>query len=463
MFELTVSNFARLVNGQVSTGCNPDALILGATIDSRQVTAGVLFFALPGTQNHGAHFCGDAVRQGAVAVVVDASAPEIPESGAPLIRVPDTAVALQTLGHWNRQQSDALVIGITGSVGKTTTRQMIAAVLGAVHSGIQSPANYNNELGVPLTLLQLTREHAFAVVEIGASGAGEITQLAELARPEFAVVTRVAPAHLEGFGSLAGVQRAKQELAASIPPEGTVFLNGDDPLVKQMADVVKGSVILFGEGRDCDVRAEQVEWRNGMLSFWSAGSLFQVNAPGRHLICSALAAVAAGRQAGLRNADIQNGLASFAADSGRGRIIRSNSRTIIDDSYNASPASVAAAIENLSAWTGVDRRILVLGDMLELGSECEQLHKEVGRQIGRSTIDHVLMFGKQAEVTASGVLETSIGLRGPWRVSVFHDLDLLLTMLECLLGTNDVILVKGSRGMRMERVVTWLQQQRHSF
>jgi UDP-N-acetylmuramoyl-tripeptide--D-alanyl-D-alanine ligase len=125
---------------------------------------------------------------------------------------------------------------------------------------------------------------------------------------------------------------------------------------------------------------------------------------------------------------------------------------------------VAAAIENLSAWTGVDRRILVLGDMLELGSECEQLHKEAGRQIGRSTIDHVLMFGNQAEVTASGVLETSIGLRGPGRVSVFHDLDLLLTMLECLLGTNDVILVKGSRGMRMERVVTWLQQQqRHSY
>jgi len=471
MFPCTVSQLLSIISGSGrSAEMNDHELVTGVSIDSRSVRPGEAFFALPGAKNHGFLFADDAVAAGASCVVAEYAASELQperlqvarfqpadtfETDSRIIRVPNVLLALQQLAAWNRQQSSALVIGVTGSVGKTTTRQMIAAVLDSQFCGVQSPRNFNNELGVPLSLLQLAPEHDFAVLEMGASRAGDIALLASLAQPEFGVVTRVAPAHLESFGSLDAIRQTKQELPQAVDRNGTVFLNADDPNVRSMGSATEANVVLFGLAEDADIRLGNLSSSEGVCTMTMDGTRFHFHGP-QHLITSALAAIAVGRITGISDAKIAAGLAAFVPDAGRGRIVQNAPWTVIDESYNASPASVQSAISGLADWRKPRHRILVLGDMLELGSDAHAAHYKIGQMLMSSAVDHTLVFGEYAESVAAGARSTGVTIN---HISVFHDLTTLQTMLDCLLTPGDVVLVKGSRGMQMERVVYWLREQ----
>jgi UDP-N-acetylmuramoyl-tripeptide--D-alanyl-D-alanine ligase len=455
MFHATLRDICKATN---ASACSPESLdtrTRGAVIDSRQVQPDDLFFAMPGSSGHGSHYAAAALQAGAAAVVSDRP-PEHDADTSRWLMHEQPLAALQALGRWNRDQSDALVVGITGSVGKTTTRQMISCVLEACGQGIQSQANYNNHLGVPLTLARLHEEHDWAVVEIGASAVGEIAQLAALARPEFAVVTRVAPAHVEGFGSMQDIRRAKQELAEAVPRGGTVFLNADDPAVAGMCHATCANVVFFGETQAADVVATEVSWCANRLTFRSAGQRFEVAAPGRQFLTCAVAAVAIGREVGLRNSEIADQLAQFQIPRGRGSVSRIGGITVVDDSYNASPLSVAAAIKTASQTWPQGRRILVLGDMLELGEMEDAAHRVVGRQLAAEQIDHALLIGRCAQLVAAEALSSGAS---PGAISVFRDLSVLQAMLDCILCAGDLLVIKGSRGIGLERLIPFLRER----
>ncbi len=468
-FPLTVSQLADIVNGVLTDPGYGPQQVTGGCIDSRAIASDDCFFALSGNRTHGVLFADQAIARGAACVVTDFAAsgamPSNVRLGMPslaaldsaetdgrIIRVADSVVALQMLGRWNRQQSDALIVGVTGSVGKTTTRQMISQVLGSRFSGVQSQHNLNNELGVPLSLLQLKPEHDFAVLELAAGRIGDIAFLAEMVRPEFAVVTRVAATHLESFGDLEAIRLTKMELPAAVATGGTVFLNADDAAVLSMAQSTTAGVVLFGTSAAADFRATSIHSRDGICMFNVDGQSFQIQG-GPHLITGAVAAIAVGRTAGLSTSEIAHGLANYQPDAGRGRIVQRQPWMVIDETYNASPASVVAAIQTLNDCVTARRRVLVLGDMLELGSQASHFHREVGRALVDTQIDHALIFGEFADAVAAGAIDAGVSVN---RMSVFRDIATLSVMLDCVLSAGDAVLVKGSRSMHMERVITAL-------
>ncbi len=465
-FPLSISLLSEIVDGRLTDIKYGPERVSGGCIDSRTAAPQDCFFALAGDRTHGVLFADQAIARGAACVVTDSAGlgPEplnsisaVPslaaldssETDGRIIRVADSKVALQSLARWNRKQSDALVVGVTGSVGKTTTRQLITRVLETRFSGTQSQRNYNNEIGVPLSLLQLNPEHDFAVLELAATRTGDIAFLADLVRPEFAVVTRVTSTHLESFGDLSAIREAKSELPAAVAAGGKVFLNADDPAVLSMSRSTSAEVILFGTTNAADFRATSIQSRDCMCQFRVDGQLFQIQG-GSHLIIGAVAAIAVGRIAGLSGSEIAEGLADYLPDAGRGGIVQRNPWTVIDESYNASPASVLAAVQTLNDFISAGRRILVLGDMLELGPEAAKFHRDIGSALKDSQIDHALMFGRFADQVAIGACVAGVS---PNRLSVFRDMPTLLTMLDCVIIPGDVVLIKGSRSMEMERVV----------
>lgn len=465
-YPLSISQLAAIVNGILTdSACGYDT-VTGGCIDSRKARRGECFFAVPGSSTHGVLFADQAMERGAACVVTDFTASRsVPamqnfatpvfaaidsaETDGRIIRVHNSLAALQAFGRWNRQQSSALVIGVTGSVGKTTTRQMISQILGSKYSGIQSPQNYNNELGVPLSLLQISPEHDYAVLELAAGRPGDIAMLAEIARPEFAVVTRVAATHLSSFGSLEAIRRTKMELPSAVGTGGTVFLNADDPAVRSMAESTLANVILYGTTADAAFRATSIVSRDGFCDFKVEGQSFRTQG-GAHLVTGATAAIAVGRVAGLASREIAESISAYQPDAGRGRIVRRHPWTVIDETYNASPASVLAAIQTLADFVSARRRIFVLGDMLELGERAATYHRDIGKALGESRIDHAIIFGEFADEVATAAMSTGVSSNS---LSVFRDMTTLNIMLDCLLTPGDAVLVKGSRGMHMERVV----------
>ena len=478
VFPITLANLASELDGR---WMNPNAgnmaaddftsvdfrvderVCRSASIDSRTLKSGGIFFAMDGTNTRGVHFVAAALQAGAACVVIgeddvkrlDTQSLDGWQRGSAILVVKSTRNALQKLAVWNRRQSTAQVVAVTGSVGKTTTRRMVHAVLSQLGACVQSPANFNNHLGVPLSLLEVSAEHRFAVLELGASAVGEIAELAELAQPHVGVVTRVAAAHLDGFGSLEGVQRGKSELVQAVAESGLVILNGDDPLVRSMASLTRAKVMQVGEAMDCHVRADDVQFNHGMLSFSVNGQRLEVAASGRHLLISALTAVAVGLHFQGDMAAIVAGLKAFQLEPGRGQLLTVDGYTLIDDTYNASPASVAAAIASLVAWNTGGRRVLVLGDMLALGESSDQLHHHIGEQLGRSNVDLIFLLGQQGACVRAGF--ENVASLSSGRIADFGDnVASLIETLKAELHDGDVVLIKGSRGLQMERIVSSL-------
>jgi UDP-N-acetylmuramoyl-tripeptide--D-alanyl-D-alanine ligase len=421
--------------------------------DSRTVQPGDLFWAIKGARHDGHHYLDEAVRRGAVACVVNLQ--QVLQPAVPMIAVADTQQALADLAGWHRRQQEALVIGITGSVGKTTTRHLVHTVLSQRFSGVQSPQNFNNHLGVPLSLLAIEPEHEFAVLELGASTAGEIRSLCEVAQPEVGLLTRIAPAHLDEFRDLDTIARTKGELLEILPSTGFAVLNGDDDRVRRLAARAACPKILVGEQPGNDIVARDVRLENTWLRFRVGSAHLSVPIPGRHHLISALMAVAVATEIGLTPGEIEEGLVRFQPVSGRCRPLQIGEWTVIDDTYNASPASMRAACELLCHWQGRGQKILIAGDMLALGKSSLQYHEQFGEQVVAAGIDRLLVVGRQAHTSAARAL--ALGMDGG-RIGTCRDLEALTLLLDLWLEPGDIVLIKGSRGMQMEQVITRMEQ-----
>jgi UDP-N-acetylmuramoyl-tripeptide--D-alanyl-D-alanine ligase len=464
MQPTSLFSLATATRGEIVGTVDQSLMLSRVEIDSRRVQPGDLFWALRG-ERHDAHdFLFDVFHRGASAAVIrhDRLEPfraawlaEFQDRPLPaLVAVLDTLAALADFARWYRSRQEALVIGVTGSFGKTTTREMIHAVLSAGHAGIRSLKNFNNHFGLPLSLLELDSRHEFAVLEMGASAVGEIAALCDIARPEVGVITGIGLAHVEGFGSPERIVLGKGELLEALPRTGFAVLPGDDPITRGMAHRTHCPAIFVGEAEDNHVRATQVHVTNQRLTFNVGQTRYAVPVSGRHFLTAALSAIAIAREVGLTPEQIATGLENFHAVAGRCQILTIGPWTVIDDSYNANPTSMRAACEMLRDWQGANKRLLIVGDMLELGEHSEQAHAEIGRVAASANIDGLLAFGPRAAQVVTAAL--AAGLR-PQRVAQCETFDILLTVLDCVLEPGDVLLIKGSRGMRMERVIDWLR------
>ena len=421
--------------------------------DSRIVRPGDLFWAIEGEIHDGHDFIEDARQRGAVACVGELE--RITTRSLPTIGVENSLQSLARFANWYRHKQDTLVIGITGSVGKTTTRHMIHTVLSRRFTGVQSPNNYNNEIGVPLSLLEIKPEHEFAVLELAAAGREQIRQLCEIAVPEVGILTRIAPAHLADFGDIDTITKTKGELLEALPKSGFAVLNGDDERVRFLQHVPGCQTFLVGEQSHNDLVATDVQSRNGRLKFMVDGIDFELPAIGRHHLTSALAAIAVGVELEMTTDEIWEGLRAFTAPDGRCRSLTIGDWTIIDDTYNASPASMQAACETIRDWQTTGQRLLIAGDMLALGEESETYHEQLGQQVAACGIDRLLVLGQDAQTAAdracaAGMDAGCIGACG--------DIDTLRLHLDMWLSPHDVVLVKGSRAMRMEQVIEEIKQ-----
>lgn len=420
--------------------------------DSRQVRAGDVFWALPGTCQEGADFAAEARQHGAAGVVTYRPLPACEESWT--IRVDNSLAALRRLAHWQRGRCGGRLVAVTGSVGKTTTRLLIDAVLARAGSGVTNPHNYNNHVGLPLSLLALKPQDTYGVFELGASAAGEIAELAELCQPEIGVITRIGEAHLGRFGSCEALAAAKGELLAALPAAGVAVLNGDDPWLRKLAVGCRTRVVWAGRGCDCDFTATHVAFSEGVLRLRVNGLELEAPLWGRHHLASVLMAVAVAREFGVPSAEIEDALAGFEPPQMRCQVSQVHGATVINDTYNASPTAMRAALALLESMRGSGRRVVVCGDMKELGPESENWHRRMGDEVVTLCgADRLIACGHYAQEVVGGARRA--GMR-PERTFAFRNVEDAARHIEQVVEPGDVILVKGSRALAMERIVEQL-------
>jgi len=423
-------------------------MIESVSTDTRTIDAGALFFALRGERFDGHDHVGEAFSRGAAAAVVSR---DVGETVGPVFAVDDTVEALQDLATWYRGRFVLDVVAVTGTNGKTTTKEMTADVLSQARRTLRTEGNLNNHIGVPLTLFGLSTKHEAAVVEMGMSNPGEIARLAEIARPDIGVITNVGEAHLESMGDVEAVARAKGELLEALPAAGAAVLNRDDDLVMAQAGRTESRVITFGFSEDADVRAEAVEEREGSVAFDVVGDGRAVLAiAGRHNVSNALAALAAGRALGVPPDVAIEGLRSFRPGSMRMAVSEIDRLTILNDAYNSNPGSLSAAFATLAAQATGRRAWAALGDMLELGPRSESAHREAGAEAARLGVERLFLYGRQVAALREGAIAAGMPSDA---ARVFHDKVDLVRAIQAGLDEETVLLVKGSRGMRMEEVV----------
>ena len=448
---LTTDDVARLTGGRLVA--RSDRPIRGAAVDSRLVEPDQVFVALAGEHVDGHAFLADAVARGAAALVVARPIQEPAAIGdVTIVRVADPLAALGALAAGWRRRFEPLVVGVTGSIAKTSTKEAVAAVLATRLRTLRNEGNQNNEIGLPLTLLRLDAEHEAAVLEMGMYTGGEIAELARIARPRIGVVTAVQPVHLARIGSIEAIEAAKGELLEALPPEGAAILNADDPIVRRMGARSAARSTTYGFAEDADVGADDVT-SNGLdgmrFVLRTEGTRRPMTVPtlGRLSVHNALAAAAVGRIAGLSFEEIEAGLAGGWAAPHRVQLVRLGGVTLIDDSYNASPRSVVAALELLAGLPG--RRFAVLGEMLELGDASDDGHRVVGEAAAR-TVETLVVVGAGAVGIAEGALEAGLDAG---RILQVNDIEGARDALVPRLRDGDVVLVKASRGIELDRLV----------
>ncbi len=442
MFGLSIEKIASICGGMLTGNISdPGREPVSISIDSRSIAPGDLFAAFKGEQTDGNAFIGKAFASGAAACITD-RLPKTENVGT-IILVDDVQKALETITSEFRRIIGIPIVGITGSVGKTTAKEMIASVLGVKYSVLKTDRNYNNQLGVPLTLSRIQRDHDIAVVEMGISKINDMDLLGELVRPETGVFTSIGKAHLEYLKDLDGVFREKTKMLNYMGDEAVAVVNGDDPMLRKIS--FRGDVIRCGTDEQNDIKAENIKFTSdGRTVFNIAGSFrindVVINSFGMHYVSDALLSAAVGNRYGLSGDDIKEGIATFKNIGRRGDIIRKNGFLIIDDSYNANPESVRSAIDSMLLLPG--RHICILGDMLELGQDENALHYEIGRYAAEKGIEIMFTCGPLASKINDGF--------GSGRH--FDDKASLIGEIRDILREDDIVLIKASRGMRFEKI-----------
>jgi len=438
---MTLSAAAKAMNGTLS---GADGEFTGVSIDTRTLSPGDVYFAVKGPRFDGHNFVTGALNAGATAAVVSRAL----EVNAPLIEVEDTRIALGDLGAEWRTRFAYPVIGVTGSNGKTTVKEMIASIMGIRHTGLSTRGNLNNDLGVPLTLLRMREHDQYAVIEMGMNHTGEIYYLTTMAKPNIAVITNAAEAHLEGLGSVEAVAHAKGEILSGLPRDGVAIINADDTYAGLWVEMAEGRpIVSFGLEYEADVRCEYK--LHGDCSdihlITNQGKIdMRLSILGKHNVLNAMAASAASIAAGATLEDVRAGLEKLRAVSGRLETKQGiNGARVIDDTYNANPASVSAGLEVLKNTGG--ETILVLGDMGELGDAGPMIHRRVGELAKRVGVSRLFVIGNLAQHAAAGYGASA---------RHYQDADSLVEDLIDCLHSDATVLVKGSRLMKMETVVS---------
>ena len=458
--QWTIAQVAGALGTRPGAGLDSLARVAGVSIDSRTLRAGELFIAIHGPRHDGHDHVASALEHGAIAAVV-AEAEILRYTGeirGRCIAVGDTFEGLKQLARAVRKKWGGKIAGVTGSVGKTTTKEILAALLGTKLRVLKSEGNFNNEYGLPLTLCRLEETQQAAVLEMGMSRRGELTRLAAIARPDIGVVTRVSPAHLEFFASVDEIALAKRELIEGLNGrESTAVLNADDPRVAAFGAFAPGRVLTYGIEKPAFFTAEAIEDRGALGSAFDYVSpegrvRLELSVPGRHAIANALAALAAASVWGIGAAEAQSVVGSLRAPAMRGELLQfSNGAALINDSYNSSPAALAAMTELLAATPNFRRRVLVAGEMRELGTSSAELHREAGAFAAKTgKVDWVMgVTGDAAEIVEGAV---RAGLSRA-RTKYFASPQEAAEFLETFLVEGDLLLVKGSRGVKMEQIV----------
>ena len=467
MLLFTVDEIVEAVGGKLldSTPALMDKKITGVSTDTRNIKQGDLFIPLAGERFDGHFFLDEAIEKGAAAVLLHREDAGFLPGLFPhvaVIKVDDTLKGLQDLAHYHRKRFDIPVVAVTGSNGKTTTKDLIGLVLSQKYNVLKTEGNLNNEIGLPHTLLGLESRHEIVVVEMGMSALGEIHRLAEIARPTMAVITNIGVSHLENLGSRENILKAKMEVLDFLSPGNKAVLNGDDEYLGSIKRDFAFDIIYYGMGGKASLKAIDIRplgERGIAYDLTMKGETFTVELciPGRHNVYNSLAAVAIGDLFGIGSKAIRKGLKTFHPGDMRLNIFTTpGGIRVIDDVYNASPDSMNAAVEILGDFSG-RRRIAVLGDMLELGDYSRKGHMEVGRAVVQNSIDILVTMGEQSQFIRQGALDMGMDQSKTEHFNCNKD---VTKYLASILEPGDTILVKGSRGMKMEEVVEQIQKMR---
>jgi UDP-N-acetylmuramoyl-tripeptide--D-alanyl-D-alanine ligase len=457
--ELRLDEIAQKTAGTILQG-DPSSTFSSYNIDSRSSNPGELFFAIV-AQRDGHEFVSDALARGATGAVISRQIATSDPRPA-LVLVDETLEALQSLARRASEDLDTRIIGITGSVGKTTTKEFLHTLLSTAFPTYKSSGNFNNHLGLPLSLLHLSSQHEWAVLEYGMNHAGEIRGLTAIAAPDIAVITNVKPVHLEFFPDLHAIALAKKEILEGMKPDGTAVLNGDDPLVREISQDFTGQKIFFGISDDADISARNLQLRGwkGMtfeLTFGDRSAPISLPFFNRVYLSNFLAAAGAAFTCGLPMENIQAHAPKLTAYDKRGQVhILDNDIYLVDDSYNSNPAALSQALESLSRVPG-ERKVAVLGNMLELGELAADFHRQAGKEAAELGIGLLITVGELALEMAAGAQAAGLTKE---KIRSFPDSDTAAEAIQPLLDKGDVVLIKGSRGVGMDRITAKLLERR---
>jgi len=436
--------------GGKAKGKVPGAMhrVAGVSIDSRTLKKNELFIALKGERFDGHDFIQEAVRKGARGVIAERIPKNCIEGARVIIKVTDSVRALGDIAAWHRRRFNIPVAGITGSNGKTTVKEMTSSVLGKAHDILKHRGTENNLIGLPLTLLRLNRRHDAAVIEMGANHHGEIGRLTEILKPTMGLITNIGYSHLEFLKTRSGVLKAKSELAHRLRRQDMLFINGDDTMLTGIR--TRANKITFGLKQRNDYHATNIRLGSSVSFVLNNSYPLMVKVPGMHNLYNTLASISLCRFFGMTIPEIREGLLDFRAPSGRTEFKTVKGFNIIDDAYNSNPLSVSQAIDTLSRLKTKGKRILVFGDMLELGAKTKYFHTTAGRAIAASPVTSLVTVGALSRSTIDAAKRAGMKKRDLWPCATTEE---AAAVLKRIAGRKDLVLIKGSRGMRMEKVI----------
>lgn len=428
--------------------------VSSVTIDSRKIEKDCLFIAIRGTRVDGHMFIPQSIRDGALCAV---SEKRIESAEYPYIMVNSCAQALKDIAEHYRRSLRLTVVGISGSVGKTSTKEMIASVLGQKYKVLKTEGNFNNEIGLPLTIFNIRDEHEIAILEMGISDFGEMERLAKMARPDICILTNIGCAHLEQLKTREGILKAKTEMFLYMNPKGSIILNGDDDMLSTVTPFNHLVPVLFGLNTECPYHAEEIQnlgLKGTSAIFCTPDSKFtaHISIPGSHMVYNALAAIAAGRIMGMSDEDMKRGIEALVPLAGRSNLIETEHLTIIDDCYNANPASMKTSLDVLSKAKG--RTAAILGDMFELGAKENEMHYEIGQYAAKLGISLLICIGRLAQEFARGAAGEENGME----IYYYGTKADFLKHAEAVLNEHDTILIKASHGMEFQEIVEELKK-----